>query len=282
MATTREQVLDESKAPVHSYTGATVDLRRFAGATVTRIMHPPGQRIEAHEHDWPVLALYRAGAYRETSEDGAVDLDGPSVVFHPAGAGHSDDVGEVGLETLSISFDPNWLDADARRVLPTRSVWRVGGAAALASRALARTWLSPKATEAALKFAIAQFALEVFTHDAPQQVRPAWLDRVDAALAHQAKSARTIAADLAKHPAWVARAYRAWRGEGFRETLRRRRVERAINLLRFGALPLAAIASDCGFCDQSHMNRCFGAVLGRGPLDVRGEAQLLAPITGNA
>ena len=282
MATTPEQVLDELKAPKHSYTGATVDVRRFAGATVTRIMHPPRQRIEAHKHDWPVLALYRAGAYRETSENGAVELDGPSLVFHPAGAGHSDNIGDAGLETLSISFDPYWLHVDARRVLPTRSAWRVGGTAALTSRALARTWLSPEATEAALTAATARFALQVFCHDVPQQVRPAWLDRVDVALALQARSARMIADDLAKHPAWIARAYRAWRGEGLRETLRRRRVERAINLLRFGPLPLAAIAAECGFCDQSHMSRCFAAVLGRSPLAVRDETPLLAPIAGNA
>ena len=31
------------------------------------------------------------------------------------------------------------------------------------------------------------------------------------------------------------------------------------------------IAVAAGFCDQSHMNRCFRAVLGRTPLVVRGE-----------
>ena len=274
--------MDDSKVTAHSYTGATVDVRRFTGAVATRIMHPPRQRIEPHRHDWPVLALYRAGAYRETSNDGAVALDGPSAVFHPPGGEHADEVSDVGLETLSISFDPEWLGADARAVLPERSMWRPGGAAAFAARALARSWLSPGMTEADLILATARFAFDVFANCAAQRARPAWLDHVDAALTREVQRTASLAVELARHTAWIARAYRAFRGEGLRETLRRRRVENATNLLRFGALPLSMIAAECGFSDQSHMNRCFGAVLGRSPLSVRREACLLAPILMSA
>ena len=63
-------------------------------------------------------------------------------------------------------------------------------------------------------------------------------------------------------------------GEGVGETRRRRRVETASALLRNTRLPLAEVALAAGFCDQSHMNRCFAAVLGRTPLQVRRERQL--------
>jgi AraC family transcriptional regulator len=85
-----------------------------------------------------------------------------------------------------------------------------------------------------------------------------------------------IARRVERHPAWVARAYRAWRGEGMGERVRRRRVERATLRLRMSEAPLADVAAECGFCDQSHMNRSFRAVLGRTPLEVRREAALLA------
>jgi transcriptional regulator GlxA family with amidase domain len=49
-------------------------------------------------------------------------------------------------------------------------------------------------------------------------------------------------------------------------------------MLRARADTLAGVAADAGFCDQSHMNRCFNAVLGRTPLEVRGEAALLAAV----
>ncbi len=59
-------------------------------------------------------------------------------------------------------------------------------------------------------------------------------------------------------------------GEGLTETARRRRVERALAAVRHSALPLAQVAVEAGFCDQSHMNRCFQAVLGMTPNRVRG------------
>jgi transcriptional regulator GlxA family with amidase domain len=104
---------------------------------------------------------------------------------------------------------------------------------------------------------------------------------VEQALGAEAQTS-AIAEELGRHPAWIARAYRAWRGEGMVETVRRRRVEHAVVRLRSATSPLADVAAECGFCDQSHMNRAFRAVLARTPLDVRREAALLAPLTRSA
>lgn len=262
-------VLDDSKVAAHSYTGATVALRDSSGASLSRIMHPPGQRIEPHRHDWPVLAIYRLGGYREETEDAANSFDGPSVVFHPAGADHADEVGDAGLETISMSFDPAWLDVETRALLPDRSWSRAGGAAALAARKLAAAWLQPRVSDVELRAATSRFFREALL--APLPRRPDWMSDIEASL-----EKRDAAPDL--HPAWLARAYRAWRGEGLAETARRWRVERAVQMLRVSADTLAAVAADAGFCDQSHMNRCFNAVLGRTPLEVRREARLLAAV----
>ena len=270
MAAATTGVLDDSKVAAHSYTGATVALRETSGAALSRIMHPPGQRIEPHCHDWPVLAIYRLGGYREETEAAANTFDGPSVVFHPTSADHADEVGEAGLETVSMSFDPAWLDAEARALLPDRSWSRAGGAAALASRRLAHAWLQPGATGAELRAATSCFFREAL--NAPLPRRPEWIGDVEVSLGVHSPATFDL------HPAWLARAYRAWRGEGLAETARRWRVERAVQMLRAGADTLAMVAADAGFCDQSHMNRCFNAVLGRTPLEVRREARLLAAV----
>jgi hypothetical protein len=270
MAAAKAGVLDDSKVAAHSYTGATVELRQTSGAALSRIMHPPGQRIEPHRHDWPVLAIYRVGGYREEINGASNTFDGPSVVFHPAGADHADEVGDAGLETLSMSFDPAWLEPDTRLLLPLRSWSRAGGGAALAARKLASVWLHPRVGDAEVRRATSLFFHEALA--APQPRRPAWFADVEASL----ESHEGAAPDL--HSAWLARAYRAWRGEGMAETARRRRVERAVQMLRADGEALAALAVDAGFCDQSHMNRCFNAVLGRTPLEVRREASLLAAV----
>jgi AraC family transcriptional regulator len=269
--------LDDSKVrDCHGHTGAVVEHLRLSGAHIARIMHPPGQRIEPHGHDWPGLTLYRMGAYEELADDGATAaLDGPSVVFQPPGAAHADQIGATGLETLTMTFDPDWLPDEVRRILPERTCWRPGGGLAAAARELADVWLS-SGDEQAIRATTSRFLLSMFAgSDAP--VAPSWLRSVDDAL-DQNEATAVIAQRVDRHPAWLARAYRTWRGEGMGEAVRRRRVEQATIKLRGSTAPLADIAAECGFCDQSHMNRAFRAVLGRTPLDVRREAPLLASL----
>ena len=264
------QARDPIPADSHFH-GAEFDVRRLDGATATRIVHPGAQSIAEHRHDWPVLSFYRMGAYRERGEAGEIALGGPSVVFHPAGAPHADEIGDRGLETLVVEFDPAWLDAR----LAQRSCYWSGGPAALASHALAALWLAQDASADALRVATSAFLTRAFRAEEPPQ--PAWLAAVDEAVEAEARADVAGLADrLELHPAWLARVYRAARGEGLHHTLRRRRVEAAVRLIRAGEAGLAEVADAAGFCDQSHMNRAFQAVLGRTPGDVRTETARLA------
>jgi AraC family transcriptional regulator len=235
--------------------GAEFEVRALAGATAVRVVHPGRQSIAEHRHDWPVATFYRMGAYREFGEAGEIALCGPSVIFHPAGAPHA------------VEFDPAWLPVS----LPSRSCYWTGGPAALGSHALAGLWLSD-APEHRLREATADFLARAFAAKPPP--RPAWLETVDASLDGEADTAG-LAERLELHPAWLARVYRAARGEGLHHTLRRRRVEDAVRLIRGADDRLAEIAVDAGFCDQSHMNRAFQAVLGRTPGEVRAETARL-------
>jgi len=256
--------------PKGHFHGAEFRIHALAGATATRIVHPGPQAIAEHRHDWPVLSFYRMGAYRELSEAGEVTLSGPSVVFHPAGSPHADAIGEPGLETLILEFDPAWLP-DVACGGGSR-YWR-GGSVALEAPRLASLWLS-RAPERVLRERTADFLRRALT--AKPASAPAWLARAEAALEAGEAASASLAARLDLHPAWFARAYRAARGEGLHQTLRRRRVERAVALVRDGDRSLAGVAVDAGFCDQSHMNRAFRAVLGRTPAEVRAERVVLA------
>lgn len=278
--------MDDSKvreAEGHSHAGAVIEHRRFGGAAVCRIMHPPNQTIAAHEHDWPVLAIYRTGNYVERArDDEEVVFDGPSFVFQPAGAVHEDVIGSAGLETLTMMFDPDWLTPAARAVLPRVTHWQPGGRDVMAARALLADWQDVALSEAEIGARTSRFLVDAFAVERREFVAPSWGARVAAELSDAEAPTNELAERLALHPAWLARAYRAWRGEGMAETVRRKRVERAAIALRAGGDALAEIAIACGFCDQSHMNRAFRAVLGRTPLEVRREAALLAPLSASA
>jgi AraC family transcriptional regulator len=263
--------LDVSKVSGQArFHGLEIELHRFAGARALQVVHPGAQNIDEHRHDWAYIGIYTTGRYRERYDGGDLLMSGPCAVLHPPGRPHADEVGEAGLETITIEFDPAWLRLQGFAVPLDRSIAWSGGPAALAARQLATALRDPAASDAGLAEATGLFLRRAMASEAP--ATPSWLGRAQALMAApEPVPTHNIALRLDLHPAWLARAYRHFSGEGLAETARRHRVEAATALLRRTDLPLAEIAHSAGFCDQSHMNRCFAAVLGRTPTRVRAE-----------
>jgi AraC family transcriptional regulator len=254
----------EEPRPIH---GLETEIRRFSGARAVRIADRSRSRVEEHSHDWPILSLYIMGGQTKRHEDGEHRIDGPSAVLHASRAPHANIVGENGLEQLDIEFDPAWLGG-ARKEAGKVRCW-IGGPVAAAARALAAQWRLPSQSEPELRRSTRRFLDHALA--AGDTRRPAWLDQVRNSLSVD-RPLRTvdIARELGLNAAWLAQAYRAAAGEGLRETLQRRRVEKAVSLLDAGGAS-ADIAAATGFCDQSHMIRAFRRTLGRTPSQVRAE-----------
>jgi AraC family transcriptional regulator len=257
-----------------SFHGLQLAFRTFPGAKAFRVVHPTSQRIAEHQHELLCLDLHVIGSYTELYDGGQAWIGSPSVVLHPPGEPHANSIDERGLETIGIQVDLDWLRCSGfdKRLTGTRC-W-IGGRVAAAAHWLVAVWSDPQYSE----FKVAQatthflsFALQS-TADTP----PAWLNAISRALDVETPlSTADLARALNLHPAWLARAYRAAVGEGIHETLRRKRIERAVDMLRSSNYLLARVAVDAGFCDQSHMNRVFRAIMGRTPLQVRAEQELL-------
>jgi len=236
--------------------------------------------IHSHRHDWPLLTIPLLGGYDELCDDESVSVHGPAAVVHPAGRCHSNCIHARGMETFSIEFDPAWLrDFTLQRRL-TRSYYCVGGSVALAGRSLAQSWADATATEAELQDATAQFVH--LATGVPQRIAPAWLGRARKRLeSSERTTAAELASELGLNPRWLAHAYRSFTGEGLNETLRRRRVEHAVQLLRSTDEPIAEIAALAGFCDQSHLNRALRLLTGRTPVQIRAEREQLSQLIAN-
>jgi AraC family transcriptional regulator len=263
--------LDGSKVIEGStFQGQEIELHRYSGARVLRVVHPERQEIDEHRHDWAYVGIYTLGCYREIYDGGEALMSGPCAVLHPAGRPHADLVEDAGLETLTIEFDPAWLRRQGfDRRLDRSQIWD-GGQVGLAAKRLSEILTYPQSSETRVGEATSRFLRLAYRSE--RSTQPAWLDRVHQALEATITPTTVELADrLGLHPAWLARAYRSATGEGMHETLRRRRVERACKLLRHSDIALAEVADSAGFCDQSHMNRCFRAVLGRSPARVRTE-----------
>jgi len=252
-------------------------VRSVAGARALRIVHPAGQVIRPHRHDWPLLTLPALGGYEEESDDGSVAVTGPAVVLHPPGRCHANCIHRLGMETFSIEFDPAWAGLSRFDRFFERSHYWIGGPVTLASRALARIWSDAEATEGNLQRSTAAFLNAA--RGAPVHSQPAWLAWAQHQIAAgEATTATRIAANLGMHPRWLAHAYRQAAGEGFHDTILRTRAERAAHLLRSTDSSIAEIAFATGFCDQSHLNRVLGQLTGRTPAQVRAEREQLKHI----
>jgi AraC family transcriptional regulator len=75
---------------------------------------------------------------------------------------------------------------------------------------------------------------------------------------------------VGKHPVHLAREFRRHFGQTAGEYQRRLRLERAEQLLRNPAMPLADIALKSGFCSQSHLSRSFKSAYSMTPSGVPG------------
>lgn len=253
-----------------SFHGYEREVRTFSGAAAVRVSHLDEHLIPEHRHDWPTLTVHVLGCAEELYDGGAALLARPSLILHPAGSWHADRVSAEGLETFGIVFDPAWLGADGMEIRLDRPTACLGGPAGAAATRLKDAWLRRGSSEQHLRGLTARFLRSALAHRAAPA--PNWVGKVAAALAVETPPrTQDLAREIGLNPAWLARAYRQAAGEGLQEAVRRRRVARAVQLLRFGTSSLADAAASAGFSDQSHMNRCFRAVLGCTPATVRAE-----------
>lgn len=252
--------------PNHSF---QQDLHKLTGAHALRVVDSSRRQVREHAHDWPVLSLYVSGSLLNRTDLGTVDIASPWVVLYGAAAAHANDIGEHGFEQIQIEFDPDWLKL---KRLPHRSEPRqwVGGRIALSARGLARLWCNPNVKETVLIERTRTFLQQAMV--AEQHERPGWADHLCRTLSPNGRNWTSLKAEgLNLSPHWMRQVYRAANGEGFQETIRRKRVEAAASLLRETNLGASEIAYRCGFYDQSHMIRCFRAVLARTPQAVTAE-----------
>src|SRR5262249_29262070 len=97
---------------------------------------------------------------------------------------------------------------------------------------------------------------------------PPWLARVHERVHDdfaRPTSLRELADGVSVNAIRLARAYPRFYGESVASAARRLRVERAARRLEEGEAPLAEIAAETGFYDQSHFTRVFKAQTGTTP-----------------
>jgi len=269
--------VETSFATVAEEDGVSVTSADLNGLTLSELRFPKSYVQAPFEPELPYLAVVLEGALVKSFPRRALDLSRAAAVAIPVGATHAARFGSDGARILIVrprsASDPvaGCFDrlAELRGRELTWLAWRLAG--------------ELRAEDAAAPLAAEGFALELLaattretrterTHARP----PAWLRAAEELL--RARLAERIGlSELAEtvgvHPAYLARAFRAHYGLSVGEYGRRLRLAWAAGELARGDKPLAEIAADAGFADQSHFTRVFRRHVGTTPARYRERAR---------
>jgi AraC family transcriptional regulator len=230
-----------------------------------------GQRLPCHVHDAPVISLVLEGEGQEEVGGRTRAVAAQDLLLTPSFAPHGYRFGSRG-RWFNVQLSDAWLArvTDGGPRLPeTAQVVRSRSAAAWAARVRTevreRDGTSKLAIDGALLLMVADL---VRLRVDGARTRPRWLRGVEDALAASVASPPTVeelAAIAGVHPTHLLRTFRRHHGATIATYVRQRRIERARSEVARGERPLAAIALDAGFADQSHFTRVFRQAFGETP-----------------
>jgi AraC family transcriptional regulator len=257
-----------------TFYGRTRSLRR-CGAILSEVRHDHERAIEEHVHEAAFFSLLLEGRYEETSGDVSVDYRPYTIVFHPPMMSHHDVIGTGGARFFAVELTAPWLETIASYGTPLRELSRLDGEDA--------TWLAVRLHEeylhgdAASDFTIESLLFELCGWAAHEAARvdataPPWLAAVEAALREDVElglDLRRLAAAASVHPTHLARTFRRVHGRSMGDYVTGLRIQRVCRALIETDAPLAAIAADAGYVDQSHLTRIFREVVGTPPARYR-------------
>jgi AraC family transcriptional regulator len=234
----------------------------------------PEREVPRHRHETPHFVLVLRGIYLTEARNQDGPCSSSTLIFNPAGAIHRDCFRSRNGRFLSITptlNGPRLLDRDSpvARVLAGGSVGSLAGT--LITEAMEREFEREKRPSSLV---LEGLGLELIgqllrPEEGIESLRiPDWLLRTKEMIEDCAGSEITIAdlaAAVAVHPVYLARAFRKHFGNSPGEYLRRKRLLRVRRLLIDTRLPLVEVALQCGFSDQSRMTHAFTSEFGMAP-----------------
>lgn len=253
----------------HQFIGSERAAVAMEGFTLGRwVADPCGRQVKAHGHADAHLMLAVGGAY-ETDADGALDPGRPAFIYNPSWVEHRDRFLTPGwFFSLSISPERLARAGTAIRLPDSPTILSQPGAHAAVRRLLAAC--AAGAAEALLEPLCLELLGSVAAPETADAAPPAWLKRAAEALREQPQARiDALAREAGVHPVHLARAFRRFYGCAPGEYLRGERLERAARLLGSARRPVAEVALDCGFADQSHFTHRFTAAYGVSPARFR-------------
>jgi AraC family transcriptional regulator len=244
---------------------------------LSELRQPCPRRVPRHEHELAYVTVVLHGDYLEGDRGSLDELRPLTAVFNPAGATHSTVIGPSGAWLFTIELcEPN-----LRRLgisLPRRTtVDRVAGAMLWPGLRLYSAFKTQTASPMApenhiLEAHVLEMLGAIAGFETAEETAPRWFGRVKDRLQEGFREPlrmRELAREAGVHPVHLARVFRKIEKRTPGEYQQRLQIRAACELVRDPEWPLAVIAAECGFADQSHFTRVFRRMTGTTPAQFR-------------
>jgi AraC family transcriptional regulator len=246
--------------------GRELSACQLDGIRVSETSMPAGLHLGEHAHEPGQICFVLEGEYRERVGEREHRLRAGALQFHAPGERHSNDfLSESETLTLLISIDRSrWVRFAAHRPITPDAFLR--NCALEIRRELAD---ADEAARAAVEaWSILSMSVLARRSEVCDGIEPLWLREALSIIEMklcEPISLTTVAALVGVHRATLAAGFRRFRNRSIGEWIRKRRVERAMQMLTSTRIPLCEIATHLGFCDQAHMTRVFRSATGVSP-----------------
>jgi AraC-like DNA-binding protein len=232
-----------------------------AGAfEVTRLVFPPRYRHGDVEPDRGYLVVVLAGSVRKSFAADTTTLSRGSLTTVPAGATHSSCFAD-GTEVLAVRPVNEAGGALFGSLLARRAHYRATASTELGWRIAGELEAHDASSDIALEGLLLQLLAAVGRGvDGSMPAGTGWLTAALDVLHDRTPdhpSLSELAEMIGRHPTHLARAFRREHGVTVAEYARSLRLEWARAQIALGDAPLARIALEAGFADQSHFTRAF-------------------------
>lgn len=243
------------------------------GFTLEELRFPPSYEHGAFEPELPYLALVLEGTVEKSFRLRTLHLERACGLTMPAGATHRARFGATGARIVIIrpKGASHPVSQSLHRLVSLRGpefswlAWRLSG--------------ELYASDAAAPLAAEGFALELLaatSREAGGERQlgrpPGWLHGAEELLRERIGDCvglSELAEAIGVHPTHLARTFRARYGVSVGEYSRRLRLAWAAREIARADTPLAVIARQAGFADQSHLTRLFRHHVGTTPARYR-------------